>query len=47
MASKVPEIRFRTEYICLKCGAKEDKPFKTCLRCGGPMCPRVIKVAVR
>jgi len=46
MAAKVPLIRFRTEYRCLKCGFTEDESHRACPKCGGPMCPRVIKNAV-
>jgi len=47
MASDVPRVRFRTEYICLKCGHIEHEHYGSCPKCGGPMCPRVIRIAVR
>jgi rRNA maturation endonuclease Nob1 len=36
--------KFRTEYICLKCHEIIDEERRSCPNCGGPMCPRLIRV---
>lgn len=41
---KVFQIKFRTEYVCLKCGALFQEWIKICKICGGPICPRFIRV---
>jgi len=33
------KLKFRTEYICLKCGFIEKRYHKSCPKCGGPMTP--------
>lgn len=44
-------MRFRTEYICLKCSciyqidpAPPGDFVISCRRCGGPLCPRISRV---
>lgn len=36
--------KFWKEYICLKCGHLQDERGENCPRCGGSMCPRIVRV---
>lgn len=38
------KLKFRTEYVCLKCGFVEREHHASCPKCGGPMCPRIIRI---
>lgn len=37
-------VKFRTEYICLKCHKIIDEERRSCPYCGGSMCARLIRV---
>jgi len=43
MVSERAQVKFRTEYICLRCGHPREWNERTCRKCGGPIGERVVK----
>jgi len=38
-----PQVKFRTKYICLKCGHSKEGIERTCPKCGVPLIAKAIK----
>ncbi len=38
-----PEVKFRIEVRCLRCGYARQANERSCRQCGGPMGERVVK----